>query len=631
MGLRIRFPNPVRRKESLRPGGFSKRAGGTVRGIIHEAQSANDMKWFQGGYVPGYNLIVTIVGIAIAEVIAMLVVYFFRDLPYYQQVLLDDAVMTLIIFPLLYFLSSKPLLQHIQRRIRTERILHARLRLIQFAGRHSLDELLQATLDEIEALTGSTIGYFHFLEADQRTLRLKTWSTNTLQNMCTAAKGEGHYDVDQAGVWTDCIHQKRPVIHNDYASLPHRKGMPEGHAPVIREMAVPILRDGKVVAIVGTGNKPQDFTTGDVEFISTLADFAWDIVKQIQAGDALRESEEKFRTLVNWTYDWEIWMDPQGAIIYTSPSCQRITGYGPEEFIADPGLAIRIVHPADRRLYEDHLQLLHNESAGMEQTEYRILARDGSERWIEHICRPLFAEDHRYLGRRVSNRDITDRKQAEKEISERNQKEKLLTQTIHTMQLDIARDLHDTIGQNISFLRMKLDHLAGRKTIRQAEMKTEIQTMTRAANESYDLMRGTLAILQSVHSTDLYRLFTRYAEQIEERATFKVSSSSQGGPKPLSAPRMRQLFYVFREILNNIEKHANATQVTLEMIWEPDYLNLAVIDNGKGFEVDQVQFGSHYGLKFMRERVDLLNGSLAVHSAIGSGTKVIVKIPYEQS
>jgi two-component system nitrate/nitrite sensor histidine kinase NarX len=265
----------------------------------------------------------------------------------------------------------------------------------------------------------------------------------------------------------------------------------------------------------------------------------------------------------------------------------------------------------------------------VEKLEYRILTREGKECWIEHICRPLFGADNRYLGRRVSNREVTERKLAEQMIRERNEKEKRLTHTIHTMQLDIARDLHDTIGQNISYLRMKLDFLAEKKTRRQAEMQLELRSMARAANESYDLMRGTLAVLQSANSSDLFRLFTRYAEQIEERASFKIDLSSQGEPRLMSAKRMRHLFYVFREILNNIEKHAKASQVTIEMVWDRDSLNLVVCDNGSGFDLDKVQYGSHYGLKFMRERVELLNGALLVRSAVGSGTNITLQVPYE--
>ena len=157
-----------------------------------------------------------------AEVFAMIVVYLLRPMPYLITVLIDATIMTALIFPVLYFLATKPLLQHIQQRTQTEKILQARLRLIQHANGHTLDELLQLTLDELETLTGSRVGYFHFLAPDQKTLWLRTWSTNTLQNMCSVGGKESHYDVDQAGVWTDCIRDRRPVVHNDYTSLPHR-------------------------------------------------------------------------------------------------------------------------------------------------------------------------------------------------------------------------------------------------------------------------------------------------------------------------------------------------------------------------------------------------------------------------
>jgi PAS domain S-box-containing protein len=574
-------------------------------------------------------LAIIITGISIAETIAMIVVYFYRFLPYPQQVLLDALVMVIIISPLLYLLSTKPLLQQIKQRAQTERLLQARLTLIQYAGTHVLNELLQFTLDQIEDLTHSRIGYFHFLESDQKTLWLRTWSTNTLQSMCTVAMKETHYDVDKAGVWTDCIRARHPVIHNDYASLPHRRGLPEGHAPVIRELAVPIMREGKIVAILGVGNKPQVYTENDVEIVSTLADFAWEQILHKQAVEELFKSEQKFRTLVDWTYDWEFWVDPQGNLVYTSPACERTTGYSLDDFIRQPELITSIIHPEDRSRYANHRQIVHNESAGMDTLEYRILSRAGEERWIEHICRPLFGADDKYLGRRVSNRDITDRKLAEQTIHERNEKEKRLTQTIHTMQLDIARDLHDTIGQNISYLRMKLDFLAEKKIKKQAEMQLELRNMARAANESYDLVRGTLALLQSENSTDLFRLFTRYAEQIEERSSFKMDFSSHGDPRFISAKRMRQLFYIFREILNNIEKHANATEVGMELTWNEDALELGVTDNGCGFDPHKVQYGSHYGLKFLRERADLLNGSLTIQSAMDSGTHIKLRVPYE--
>src|SRR5674476_135950 len=99
---------------------------------------------------------------------------------------------------------------------RAENIIHAHLRLLKFAKSHSLEEFTQATLDESEALTASTIGFYHLVEADQRTLSLQIWSTNTLQHMCTAEGKGRHYDVAEAGVWVDCVHQRGSVIHNNY-------------------------------------------------------------------------------------------------------------------------------------------------------------------------------------------------------------------------------------------------------------------------------------------------------------------------------------------------------------------------------------------------------------------------------
>jgi len=608
----------------------ASRFSGKKIGVIPEDfQKDIDLTKIQGRYSPGFILLITIIGIAVAEIIAMVFVYFQRDSPYYQQVILDATVMTVIIFPILYFLSFKPILQHVQQRYQVEQVLKSRLRIIQFANTHNLEGILQFTLDELESLTGSSTGYFHFIESDQRMIALQAWSTNTLKNICQVNEIERHYPVDEAGVWADCIRQRKVVVHNDYESLPDRKGLPDGHARIIREMAVPVMRDQKIVAVLGVGNKPKNYTSSDIEIVSTLADFTWDIIKQKQTAEAQRESEEKFRTLADWTYDWELWLDPDEKIVYNSPSCERISGYSPEEMTNNPELLIEIVHPDDRGFYKVHHNLIHDESAGVEKVEYRVISRNGEEHWVEHICRPVFGDDNRYLGRRVNNRDVTSRKLAEKEIEDRNQKEKALTETIHNMQLDIARDLHDTIGQNVGFLRMKLEHLSEKNTIKKSDMRNELQNMTKVANDTYDLMRGTLSVLQSSNSHDLFRIFSRYAKQIEDRSPVTVDFSSDGDPRYLSSKRMRQLFFVFREALNNVEKHAKAELVAIRIGWDKNHLVLSVSDNGRGFDPINVQNENHYGLRFMRERVELLNGSLNVESTVGSGTKLVVRVPYE--
>lgn len=177
------------------------------------------------------------------------------------------------------------IIRDITSRRRAEVLIQTRLDLLDFAARHSLEDVLRYTLDRVGALTNSPIGFYHFVESDQRTLSLQAWSTRTLQEFCRA-EGRGlHYPIDQAGVWVDCVHTRRPVVHNDYAALLHRKGLPEGHASLSRELVVPILRDDKVVAILGVGNKPIEYTDEDVNLVAYFADVTWEIAdrKRIEA------------------------------------------------------------------------------------------------------------------------------------------------------------------------------------------------------------------------------------------------------------------------------------------------------------------------------------------------------------
>jgi two-component system CheB/CheR fusion protein len=191
--------------------------------------------------------------------------------------------------------ECRAVLTDITERRRIEETLRFRLSLLDRAADHSLEELLQEMLDVIGTLTDSPIGFCHFVEPDQNALSLAAWSTRTKKEFCSA-KGQGtHYPIAEAGVWVDCVRQRWPVIHNDYASLPHRKGLPEGHAPITRELVVPIMRSDLIVAVVGVGNKLSDYTDSDVQIVSHLADVAWTIIERKRTEQALQESETRYR------------------------------------------------------------------------------------------------------------------------------------------------------------------------------------------------------------------------------------------------------------------------------------------------------------------------------------------------
>jgi PAS domain S-box-containing protein len=128
--------------------------------------------------------------------------------------------------------------------------------------------------------------------------------------------------------------------------------------------------------------------------------------------EQLRLSEERYRIVSNFTYDWEYWIAPDGKIIYISPSCERITGYPAEDFISNPELIHNIIHPDDiQKIEKKEFDIINKKEA--HQEDFRIIRKDGEICWISHICQAIFNSEGAYLGKRASNRDISVRKHTE--------------------------------------------------------------------------------------------------------------------------------------------------------------------------------------------------------------------------
>ncbi|MGC3996991.1 MAG: CHASE domain-containing protein [Anaeromyxobacter sp.] len=178
-------------------------------------------------------------------------------------------------------------------RRREAQALAVRVRLMNAALTCSLKELLTQTLDELEELTGSRIGFYHFVDEETGALSMQAWSTRTTRDLCRAQPGTAHYPITEAGVWAEAVRLRRPVIHQDLASVAGRKGMPPDHAEVVRELVVPVVRDGRVVAALGVGNKAAPYGEDDVAVVSSLADLTWEVVERRRVLDRLRDSDAR--------------------------------------------------------------------------------------------------------------------------------------------------------------------------------------------------------------------------------------------------------------------------------------------------------------------------------------------------
>ena len=152
-----------------------------------------------------------------------------------------------------------------------------------------------------------------------------------------------------------------------------------------------IIEDGKLIRIWGTGR---------------------DITAQKAAEDELRQAELRYRTIADFTHDWETWVNPDGSYNYVSPSFERVTGYRVQQLIDRPDMLNEIILPDDFSQWQEHRQAVHAQHEP-DEIQFRIRTKKGQIRWIEHLCQPVYGDHGEYLGIRASNRDITARKQTE--------------------------------------------------------------------------------------------------------------------------------------------------------------------------------------------------------------------------
>ena len=194
----------------------------------------------------------------------------------------------------------------------------------------------------------------------------------------------------------------------------------------------------------------------------------------------IKEDEWKFRTLSEFAYDWELWITEKGEILFISSSCERITGYTRDEFIKDPDIRSRIVYSQDKDLWKRHLSGF--KSPRHEEIEFRIVTKSGEIKWLSHLCAPIYENDV-FLGRRVSNRDITDRKALEEQLMHSQRLE-----SIGTLAGGIAHDFNNILTAITGY-----GYILKMKAKEGDPAKTYIEQILASADRAADLTQSLLA------------------------------------------------------------------------------------------------------------------------------------------
>ncbi|WP_051327798.1 ATP-binding protein [Desulfatirhabdium butyrativorans] len=220
----------------------------------------------------------------------------------------------------------------VEDRKRREKILEIGLELSEFAKNHDIGDLVLKIIDTIEAMTGSSVGFFHFLDSETAKPSFQCWSTRTRAG-CTVSETEesGHDFLDPKGLLAQCIQNRKPATHHelDFAGHPNC-WQPQGHPKLTKMLTVPIVRSDRVVAFLGVGNKRMLYDDQDINTASSLANIAWDIVLRKMAEDRMAESEAMLRMTLDGISDPILVINEQGKIIRGNRAFGKYYGI-PEE------------------------------------------------------------------------------------------------------------------------------------------------------------------------------------------------------------------------------------------------------------------------------------------------------------
>jgi two-component system sensor histidine kinase/response regulator len=486
-------------------------------------------------------------------------------------------------------------------------------------------------------------------------------------------------EITEAGIRVDCVYEGKPVIHNDYASVPHRKGMPSGHAEVIRELVVPVFRGNKIKAILGVGNKAVDYTEKDVDANSLLADFAWEIAERKLAEEKLRQSEERYRSIFENAVEGIFQATPgeRGGFISTNPAHARQLGYAsPEQLKAEVNeIGADIwMDPQDRKAFSEKVA-----KGAVTNFETQLRHRDGRFIWVSLNARPVFNAAGQMAYIEGTMLDITGRKKAEKELAQyRQHLEEHVKQ--RTTELENSNDELEKAKKRAEEMAIQAESASLAKSEFLANMSHEVRTPMNGIMGMASLLaqtrlepeqRGYLQMIQSSAAAllciinDILDFSKIEAGKLEfEFLNFDLQATIEdvAGMLAFKADEKKLLFDAFvdpsaprhligdpgrlRQILlnlcNNALKFTQQGEVTVRILVGHETathvtLRFTVTDTGIGIpeklrsrlfksfsQVDasttRVYGGTGLGLAISKRLVEMMGGEIGVESQEGEGS-----------
>jgi PAS domain S-box-containing protein len=352
-----------------------------------------------------------------------------------------------------------------------------------------------------------------------------------------------------------------------------------------------------------------------------------EILERRRMETALRDSEKRYRTLVQAAPDVIYAYSEKGIITSLNASFETVTGWRSSDWIGQKFETL--IHPDDLHIARDFFERsLRGEPS--QSFELRILAKSGKYLVGEFMSSPQI-DKGRVTGGFGIARDITYRRKAEETM--RHYAERLQALSVRLLEVQeaerrfIAQELHDEIGQTLTGINLAIDVLMKTAPENIGASLSEVQNsvkdlMTRVRNISLDLRPSMLDDLGLLHA--LLWHFDRYALQTGIRVIFR----HEGLDTRFSPEIETGAYRVIQEALTNIARHAGVNEAEVLVVAGSDTFAITIQDRGKGFDPERAQCaGNTIGLEGMKERLVLLGGRLTLESGPGKGTRLLVEIP----
>lgn len=356
-----------------------------------------------------------------------------------------------------------------------------------------------------------------------------------------------------------------------------------------------------------------------------------DLTEKRRSELALSRSEDQFRFMAEAVRDYAIFMlDPDGHVSTWNTGAERIKGYSAGEILGHhfscfyPEEEVRAGKPA-----RDLREALHN---GRLEDEWWRRRKDGSLFWANVIITPVRNSEGKLLGFAKITRDMTERMQKERSLRELS---------VHLLQMQdeerkrIGRDLHDTLGQCVTAMKISLDSLASSVGARDTAVNGQIQQCVGLAEECVREVRTLSYLLYPpmLEEMGLQSATSWYLEGFSGRSGIQATFDASSDFGRLSRETELALFRVLQESLTNVHRHSGSKTAHVLLSKNDGMAILEISDQGRGFSAKILdEWGKSWqravgvGLRGMRERLEQLGGSLEIVSST-RGTRVIASVP----